>query len=52
MFNGIKGFAKFVYYCYRYDMASNEANRRFKIVKFYEKYGLEVTIEAFDISKE
>ena len=51
MFNGIKGFAKFAYYCYRYDMASKEANRRFKIVKFYEKYGLEATIEAFDISK-
>jgi len=51
LFHGIKGFERFAYYCYRYDMASKEANRRYKIVLFYEKYGLEATLEAFEISK-
>ncbi|MDD3591973.1 MAG: integrase core domain-containing protein [Sulfurovum sp.] len=32
-------------------MISKEANRRYKIVLFYQKYGLEATLEAFDISK-
>jgi len=51
LFHGIKGFERFAYYCYRYDMVSTEAQRRYKIVLFYEKYGLEATLEAFDISK-
>jgi len=51
LFHGIKGFERFAYYCYRYDMASTEANRRYKMVLFYQKYGLEATLEAFDISK-
>jgi transposase InsO family protein len=51
LFHGLKGFERFAYYCYRYDMISKEANRRYKIVLFYQKYGLEATLEAFDISK-
>jgi len=51
LFHGIKGFERFAYYCYRYDMVSKEANRRYKIVLFYEKYGLDATLEAFEISK-
>ena len=35
LFHGIKGFEKFAYYCYRYDMVSKEAKRRYKIVLFY-----------------
>jgi hypothetical protein len=37
LFHGIKGFERFAYYCYRYDMVSIEANRRYKIVLFNEK---------------
>jgi len=51
LFNGIRGFKRFEYYCYHYEMASQEANRRYKIVNFYQKYGLQATLEAFDISK-
>jgi hypothetical protein len=51
LFHGIKGFERFAYYCYRYDMVSKEANRRYKIVLFYEKYGLDAMLEAFEISK-
>ena len=51
LFKGIKGFERFAYYCYRYDMISKEANRRYKIVLFYQKYGLAATLEAFEISK-
>jgi len=51
LFHGIKGFERFAYYCYRYDMVSKEANKRYKIVLFYEKFGLEATLQAFEISK-
>ena len=51
LFHGIKGFERFAYYCYRYDMVSKEAQKRYKIVLFYEKFGLEATLEAFEISK-
>jgi len=51
LFHGIRGFERFAYYCYRYDMISKEANRRYKIVLFYQKYGLAATLEAFEISK-
>ena len=32
-------------------MDSKEANDRYKIIQFYDKYGLEATTEAFEISK-
>jgi len=32
-------------------MISEEAKRRVKILRFWEKYGLEATIEAFGVSK-
>ena len=51
LFHGIKGFERFAYYCYRYNMVSIEAKRRYKIVLFYEKFGLDATLEAFEISK-
>ncbi len=51
LFHGVRGFERFAYYCYGYDMASKEAERRYKIVFFYEKYGLDATLEAFEISK-
>jgi len=51
LFRGIRGFERFAYYCYRFDMASQEANRRYKIVLFYQKFGLEATLAAFDISQ-
>ena len=51
LFHWIKGFKRFAYNCYRYDIISKEANKRHKIVPFYQKYGLDATLEAFDISK-
>ncbi len=51
LFRSIRGFERFAYYCYRYDMVSKEAQRRYKMVLFYEKYGLAATLEAFEISK-
>jgi len=51
LFHGVKGFARFAYYSYHLDMISKEAQKRYKIIKFYEKYGLNATLEAFDISK-
>ena len=50
LFHGIKGFERFAYYCYSYDMTSKEALRRYKIILFCEKYGLDATLEAFEIS--
>lgn len=32
-------------------MENNEAKRRLKILKFYDKYGLDATIEAFEVSR-
>ena len=32
-------------------MTSKEALRRYKIILFCEKYGLDATLEAFEISK-
>ena len=51
LFNRIKGYSTFKRFSYLFDMDSKEANNRLKVVQFYEKYGLNVTIEAFDISK-
>jgi len=51
LFHWVKGFERFAYYCYRYDMASQEALKRYKIILFYEKYGLDATLEAFEISR-
>ncbi|MFT7824035.1 MAG: hypothetical protein ABXS92_04665 [Sulfurimonas sp.] len=45
LYHGVKGFERFAYYCYRYDMISKEANRRYKIALFYQKYGLEATLK-------
>ncbi len=38
-------------YCYSYDMIGKEANRGYKIIIFYQKYGFDATLEAFGISK-
>ena len=32
-------------------METKEASKRYKILQFYEKHGLEATKEAFDISR-
>ncbi|MCV6599360.1 MAG: integrase core domain-containing protein [Alphaproteobacteria bacterium] len=50
-FNGIKGYSTFKRFSYLFDMDNKEANDRYKIIQFYDKYGLEATIEAFNISR-
>ncbi len=32
-------------------MTTKEANERYKILKFFEKYGLDATVEAFNVSR-
>jgi len=51
LFNGIKGNTKLKRFSYIFNMCTQEANKRYKILQFYEKYGLEVTKDAFEISR-
>ena len=51
LFNGIKGYTTFKRFSYLFDMDNEEANKRYKIIEFYNKYGLEATKEAFGISR-
>ena len=51
LFNGIKGYAYIKRFSYLFEMKNKEANERYKILQFYDKYGLNATIEAFNISR-
>ena len=51
LFHGIEGFSYFQRVCYLWEMETDTAQRRLKILKFFEKYGLQATLEAFDISR-
>ena len=51
LFNATRGYARFKRFSYLFEMENTEANKRLKIIKFYDKYGLEATIEAFNVSR-
>ena len=51
LFNGIRGYARFKRFGYLLEMETKEANERYKIVQFFDKYGLEATKEAFGVSR-
>lgn len=51
LFNGIRGYSKFKRFSYLFEMENTEATKRLKIIKFFDKYGLEATIEAFAVSR-
>ncbi len=51
LFNGIKGYARFKRFSYILEMENTEAKKRLKIIKFFDKYGLNATIEAFGVSR-
>jgi len=51
LFNGLKGYAFIKKFNYIFYMENNEANKRYKILKFFDKYGIDATIEAFDVSR-
>ena len=51
LFNGIRGYTTFRKFSYLFDMDNKEANDRYKIIQFYDKYGIEATIEAFNVSR-
>ena len=51
LFNGIRGYTTFRRFSYLFDMDNKEANDRYKIIQFFDKYGLEATIEAFNVSR-
>jgi len=40
LFNGIKGYTTFRRFSYLWTMKTKEADRRYKILQFYDKYGL------------
>lgn len=51
-FRGTKGFISIANYMLRFrDMITKEAQRRIKILTFWEKHGFEATKEAFEVSK-
>ena len=47
----VRGYKSFARYVDRVESVSEEARRRYKIIEFYEKYGIETTLEAFEVSK-
>jgi len=51
LFHGIKGYARFKRFSYLFEMTTKEANDRYRIIEFYDKFGLEATTEAFGISR-
>ncbi|WP_201353138.1 integrase core domain-containing protein [Hydrogenimonas urashimensis] len=51
LFHGLKGFKRLQSVCYRLQMQTNTALKRLKILKFYDKWDLDATLEAFDISR-
>ena len=51
LFNGLKGYASVKRFSYLFDMENKEAQKRLKILKFFDKYGLEATMEAFGVSR-
>ena len=51
LFHGLKGYKYIKRFSYLFEMENKEANERYKILKFFDKYGLEATIEAFGISR-
>ncbi|BAF69839.1 integrase core domain-containing protein [Nitratiruptor sp. SB155-2] len=50
-FPGLKGYKRLKQIYYNSLMISEEAKRRKKILEFWQKYGLEATIEAFGVSR-
>jgi transposase InsO family protein len=51
LFNGIRGYSRLKRFSYLLEMETKEANKRIKILQFYDKYGLDATIEAFSVSR-
>ena len=51
LFHGIRGYRTFKRVCYLWEMETEEAQRRVKILRFWERYGLEATMEAFHVSR-
>jgi transposase InsO family protein len=51
-YTGIKGFVNLYNYALKYrDMVTEKAQRKLKILVFWEKHGLEATEEAFEVKK-
>ena len=48
---GIKGFNKIANLYYKYENMSKSANKKYQILCFWDKYGLNATIDAFNIKK-
>jgi len=50
-YHGLKGYATLKKFSYLLEMTTDEASKRYKILEFYDKYGLEATYEAFNVSR-
>jgi transposase InsO family protein len=48
---GIKGFYRIGGYALRWGMVHKDAQRRFDILQFWKKHGLEATMDAFGVSR-
>ena len=48
---GVKGFYRVAGYALRWGMVHKDAQRRFDIVQFWNKHGLQATIDAFGVSR-
>ncbi len=47
----VKGFYRVVDYALRWGMVHKDAATRLKIIRFFERYGLAATLEAFEVSR-
>ena len=47
----IKSYFKLVKYARRMEMVTAEAEKRAKIISYFDKWGLQATIEAFGVKK-
>ena len=50
LFNGIKGYSQFRRFSYLFTMNTKEATNRYKILMFLDKYGINATKNAYEIS--
>jgi len=51
LFNAIQGYKYIKRFSYLFNMENKDINKRYKILKFFDKYGLNATKEAFNISR-
>lgn len=51
LFHGIRGYTRFKRVSDLWEMTTKEAKERYRVIEFFDKYGLEATKEAFGVSR-